>query len=109
MRISNGAGYGAVPGRPMKRTFTFEFEEDKANTLSYEVSLDEDERFESLVENETPILYMNRSAMLTMAKVLIKIAEGRYTEQFHVHLKKDFGEGPDALTIMLYPDGPRKE
>ena len=53
----------------MKKTFVYEFEEDKPNSLSYEVSLDEDERLESLVEDGTPILYMNRSAMLTMAKV----------------------------------------
>ena len=90
----------------MKKTFVFEFEEDKPNSLSYEVSLEEDERLESLVENGTPLLYMNRSAMLTMAKVLIKIAHGNHAEHFHVHLKRDFGEGPDALTIMLY-DGPK--
>lgn len=92
----------------MKKTFVFEFEEDKPNSLSYEVSLEEDERLESLVENGTPILYMNRSAMLTMAKVLIKIAHGNHAEQFHVHLKRDFGEGPDALTIMLH-DGPKEQ
>jgi hypothetical protein len=82
----------------------YEFEEDKPNSLSYELSLDGDERLESLLEDGTPILYMNRSAMLTMARVLIKIATGQHSEQFHVHLKKNFGEGPEALTIMLYPD-----
>jgi hypothetical protein len=92
----------------MKKTFTYEFEEDKPNTLSYDISMDEAECLESLVENGVPILYMNRSAMLTMAKLLIKMAGGSYLEQFHVHLKKDFGEGPDALTIMLYPDGPKE-
>ena len=91
----------------MKKTFTYEFEEDKPNSLRYELS--EDECFESLVENEVPVLYMNRSAMLTMAKLLIKMAGGSYSEQFHVHLSKDFGEGPDALTIALYPDNPKKK
>jgi hypothetical protein len=91
----------------MKKTFVFEFEEDKPNSLSYEVSLEEDERLESLVDNGTPILYMNRSAMLTMAKVLIKMAYGSHAEQFHVHLKRDFGIGPDAVTIMLY-EGPKE-
>ena len=87
----------------MKKTFLFEYEDDRPNSVTYDLSLEEDERLESLVENGTPVIYMNRSAMLTMAKLLIKIAEGQHTEQFHVHLKKDFGEGPDALTIMLYP------
>ena len=93
----------------MKKTFTYEFEEDKPNSLSYEISMDEDECLDSLVENGVPILYMNRSAMLTMAKLLIKMAGGSISEQFHVHLGKDFGGGPDALTIVLYPDSPKKK
>ena len=88
----------------MKKTFTYEYEEGRPGSLSYEISLEENERLETLVEDETPTLYLNRPAMLTLAKLLIKLAEGPYAEQFHVHLKKDFGEGPDALTVMLYPD-----
>ena len=72
--------------------------------MSYEVSLKENERLETLIEDGKSILYMNRPAMLTLAKLLIKLAESPQPEQFHVHLKKDFGEGPDALTVMLYPD-----
>ena len=93
----------------MKRTFTYEFEEGKPNTLRYEIRMDEDECLESLVENGVPILYMNRSAMLTVAKLLIKMAGGSYSEQFHIHLRKNFGEGPEALTIMLYPDSPKEQ
>jgi hypothetical protein len=93
----------------MKKTFTFEFEEERPNSLSYELSLEDDERLESRVENGAPILYLNRSAMLTMAKILIKIAKGAHSEQFHIHLRKDFrDDGPDALTIMLYPDSPKE-
>ncbi len=88
----------------MKKTFTYEFDEGQPGSLSYELSLEENERLETLVENGVPAIYMNRPAMLTLAKLLIKLAEGPYSEQFHVHLKKDFGESPDALTIMLYPD-----
>lgn len=88
----------------MKKTFTYEYEEGRAGSLSYDISLEENERLETLAENGAPILYMNRPAMLTLAKILIKLAEGPYSEKFHVHLKKDFGEGPDALTVMLYPD-----
>jgi hypothetical protein len=90
----------------MTRIFVYEFEEDKPNSLSYEVNVEEDERLESLVEGGAPILYMNRSAMLTMAKLLIKMAHGEHAEHFHIHLKKDFGEGPDVVTIMLY-EGPK--
>jgi hypothetical protein len=88
----------------MKKTFTYEYEEGRPGSLSYELSLEENEKLETLIEDGIPALYMNRPAMLTLAKLLIKLAEGPYSEQFHVHLKKNFGEGPDELTIMLYPD-----
>jgi hypothetical protein len=88
----------------MKKTFTYEYEEGDPGSLTYEISLGENERLETLVEDEKPILYMNRPAMVTLAKLLIKLAEGPYEEQFHIHLRKDFGEGPAALTVMLYPD-----
>ena len=38
----------------MKKTFNFEFEEEKHNRLTYECSLDEDERLETSVENGVP-------------------------------------------------------
>jgi hypothetical protein len=88
----------------MKKTFTYRFDEGRPGSLSYDLSLEENERIESLIENGAPTVYMNRAAMLTLAKLLIRFAEGPYPEQFHVHLTKNFGEGPDALTIMLYPD-----
>jgi hypothetical protein len=88
----------------MKKTFTYEYEEASPGSLSYEISLEENERLVTLVEDGKPILYMNRPAMLTLAKLLIKLAEGPYEEQFHLHLRRDFGDGPDALTVMLYPD-----
>ncbi len=88
----------------MKKTFIYEFDEGQPGTLSYELSLEENERLETLVEEGVPAIYMNRPAMLTLAKILIKLAEGPYSEQFHIHLKKNFGDDPDALTIMLYPD-----
>jgi hypothetical protein len=88
----------------MTKIFKYEFEEDPVNSLTYEVSLEEDERLDSRVEDGTPILYMNRRAMLTLAKLLIRMAESPHLEQFHVHLRRDFGEGPEVLNVMLYPD-----
>ena len=88
----------------MKRTFTYEYEDGQPGSLNYAISIDENERLETMVENGKPILYMNRPAMLTLAKLLIKFADSVLEEQFHVHLGKDFQEGSDELTIMLYPD-----
>lgn len=84
------------------KTFNFEFEEEKLNRLTYECSFDEDERLETSVENGVPFIYLNRSAMITMAKILIKMANGSYSNGFHLHLHKDFNEdAPDAVVLLL--------
>jgi hypothetical protein len=94
---------GPLPHNTMRK-FTFEFEEEAPGKLTFQLSMDENERLETRIEGGSAIVYLNRPAMLTLAKILVKIALGSYREQFHVHLKKNFCEDPDALTIMLYPD-----
>jgi hypothetical protein len=86
----------------MKKTFTFEYEEDQHNRLSYQMSLEEDERLASSVENGVPFIFLNRSGMITLAKTLIKMANGSYSEGFHVHLHKDFNvDLPECVVIVL--------
>jgi hypothetical protein len=90
----------------MKTRFQYEFEQDaQKDQITFEYSPDADEKLDTLTENGKPILYLNRPGMLTLAKILIKMAEGPYSEQFHVHLHKDFNADlPETLTVMLYPD-----
>ena len=86
----------------MKKTFTFEFEEEKANTLTYECSMAEDEKLSTSAENGGSTIYANRSALITLAKLLIKMAWGPHASGFHVHLHQDFNsELPDCLTVIL--------
>lgn len=86
----------------MKKTFTFEFEEEKANTLTYECSMAEDEKLSTSVENGVSTIYANRSALITLAKLLAKMALGSHAGGFHVHLHQDFNsELPDCLTVIL--------
>lgn len=87
----------------MKKQFQYEFEEDKKNRITFEYSAEADEKLDTLVENGVPILYLNRSGMITVAKTLIKMAFGPYDDGFHVHLTKDLNaELPDRLTVMLH-------
>lgn len=89
----------------MTKTFKFEFDEEKPNSLTYDVTLAENEKLDILLENGLPIVYLNRPAMLTLAKILIKMAMGSLTEGFHLHLRKDFNpDEADRLTLMLSPD-----
>jgi hypothetical protein len=86
----------------MKKTFTFEYDEERSDTLSYQVSLEEDEMLDSSVESGVPFVYLNRSAMVTLAKILIKMATGSYRDGFHVHLHKDFNsDAPESVVLLL--------
>lgn len=87
----------------MKKKFQFEFEEEKKNRITFEYSPQADEKLDTLVENEVPILYLNRPGMITLAKILIKMAVGPYDEAFHVELTKDFNADlPLRLIVMLH-------
>ena len=88
----------------MKR-FLYEFEQDAPNRISFEYSPNADEKLEATSENGTATLYLNRPAMLTLARTLIKMADGDYREGFHVHLHRDFNADlPDCLTVVLSQD-----
>lgn len=91
----------------MKKQFQFEFEEERQNRITFEYSPDADEKLDTLIENGVPILYLNRPGMITLAKILIKMAMGPYNDGFHVHLNKDLNADlPNRLTVMLHqPQG----
>lgn len=89
----------------MTKRFQFEFEQEGPNRISFEYSPNADEKLGVTSENGTAALYLNRPGMLTLARTLIKMAEGSYKEGFHVHLRKDFNADlPDCLTVVLSPD-----
>jgi hypothetical protein len=88
-----------------KKHFTYEFEQDGTNQISFDYSLKGDDKIDSGVESGTPVLYLNRPGMITLARTLIKMAAGDYRAGFHVHLRKNFNADlSDALTIILSPD-----
>lgn len=88
-----------------KKRFVYEFEEEPANRISFDYSPLADDKIDSTVENDTPFLYLNRPAMITLARTLIKIAMGDHQAGFHVHINKDFNADlPECLTILLSPD-----
>ncbi len=82
----------------MKRTFSYEFENESANTLTYECSPTEDEKLDCRMEEGELALYMNPSAMMTLAKMLVKMSSGTYAGGFHVHIGKDFN--PDNRHVL---------
>lgn len=85
------------------KSFNFEFEEERPNHITFEYSPDGDEELDTLVENGVPILYANRPALLTLAKLFVKMALGEYKDGFHLHLRKDLNaDEQDRLIVMLH-------
>ena len=86
----------------MTKQFTYEYEDDGKNRITFNYSPEGDEKMDTSVENGIPFLYLNRSAMLTLAKTLIKVATGTYSEGFHMHLNKDLNaDEPERLVVLL--------
>jgi hypothetical protein len=89
----------------VKRVFKYEFEQNRHNSISYEFSPEEDEKMDLFMVEGTPFLHLNRSGMLMLAQILIKIAHGDLDDGFHVHLKKDFNDDlPERLVLGLSSD-----
>ena len=86
----------------MSKQFTYTYDENARDRISFDYSPEADEKLSSSVENGVPFIYLNRSGMITLARILIKIANGSYTEGFHVHLHKDFNaDEPENLVLLL--------
>jgi hypothetical protein len=86
----------------MPQRFEYVFEELKHNHITFDYAPDEDEVLEVVAENGNPILYLNRSGLLTLAKLLVKMSLGPYTNGFHIHLNGNFNaDEPESLTAML--------
>jgi len=89
-------------GVGMRKQFTYTYDEDGNNRISFEYSPEADEKLASSVVNGVPFIYLNRSGMITLARILIKMANGSYSEGFHVHLRKDFNaDAPESLVLLL--------
>ena len=87
------------------KNYSFEFDTERRNRLTFEYSPDADERLDMNVQAGIPCLLLNRSAMITLAQTVIKFAHGAFTDGFHVHLQKDINaDAPERLTIFLPSD-----
>jgi hypothetical protein len=93
----------------MKKVFHFEFDDESAaesgskhDGITYGCSAAEDERLRIEMVDGVPFILANRSGLLTLAKILVKIALSKYRDGFHVHLYRDFNaDAPVVLTVGL--------
>jgi len=84
-------------------TFTFTIPENEKDRISFDYDDEARERFDVRVEVDQTYLFANREGMITLAKLLLKMAHGAYSDGFHVHLRKDFNaDNSEVLTIGLF-------
>jgi len=79
--------------------------------LEYEASEDEDTIVYEIVgepkggteiEKGVPAIYVNRAAARFLARVFAQLAEGQFTDGFHLHLGENFDpEAMETLRIVL--------
>jgi hypothetical protein len=94
---------------PMK-TFNFEFEDERRNHITFDYSPEDDEELDTLVEHGVPVLSANRPALLSLAKLFVRMALGEYSDGFHVHLRKDLNaDEEDRLIVMLHSSDTGKQ
>lgn len=91
----------------MPQKFEYEFEELKNNHITFEYGPDGDEALQVTTVNGTPMICLNRSGMLALAKFLIKMGIGPYSDGFQVHLYSDFdADKPECLIVGLMDKEP---
>jgi hypothetical protein len=68
----------------MNREFHLEFDDESSDRdLTYEAAADGSDRLTMTVSNGVPTLWANPSGMLVLARILIQMALGDYTNGFH--------------------------
>ena len=86
----------------MQKRFEYTYEDESARSkMTFDYGPDGAElvRF-GQVDGES-YLSANRSGFLALAKLFIKLAEGSYTEGFHLHLAEDFAGSDSGKTLII--------
>ena len=78
--------------------FQCDFDDLGPETIKYEVTGPPTETACTVIEDGTPVLYLNRGACKLLADIFAKLALGTYADGFHVHLRKNFD--PDEIEML---------
>ena len=92
-----------------KQHFVCEFEDLGPSEIRYEVTGPPVQRAMTTIEEQVPVLYLNKGACRLLAEIFAKLAMGSYSEGFHVHLGKDCDpEREEMLRVILAFEGAAK-
>ena len=85
---------------PVKH-FAFQFEDAGSSSLSY--TIDAADKLSIDTDYDTcPVLYLNKTGCVFLAKILLQMGLGSVKSGFHLHLGKNFDpEKPEILRIVV--------
>ena len=85
--------------------FVYDIASNEHNKITFDYDEEARERLDAKLKGDTLSVFANREGMITLAKLLLKMAYGSYSDGFHVHLRKDFNaDNPEILTVVLSRD-----
>jgi hypothetical protein len=85
----------------MDKRFEFTFKDESArNTISFDYE-NYEERLVLRTEGDVVYLEANPEALLTLAKLMIKMALCDYSNGFHVHVPEDFDASKPGKQICI--------
>jgi hypothetical protein len=86
----------------MNKKFEYVFTDESPRTISFDYDEKSEEKMSVVVENGTCVIYANQFALLTLAKVLVKMGLCGYQKGFHIHIGEDFDvDNPECLRVIL--------
>ncbi|NDC83754.1 hypothetical protein EB093_08880 [bacterium] len=88
-------------GKKMEKIFTYSFkDESEQGAITFEYNDKVDEKLSVSMLNTTPMITVNQSGALALAKLFLKMALGEYKDGFHTHVSQDFdADKSEALII----------
>jgi hypothetical protein len=80
----------------------FEYHPDDAGPARLDFEVPAQARLACELDSGTPVVYINKSGSLALAKVLVQLGSSQHATGFHVHLGRDLDpEAPEAIRIVL--------
>jgi hypothetical protein len=83
----------------MKRSFSFEFEDNRKNSCSFTFS--DKDKIDTELFAGVPSIYLSKSSCLVLAKILIQMGSIDYSEGFHVHIEQNFDSDKKELFRLI--------
>jgi hypothetical protein len=82
----------------MKKTYSFEYEDNSPKELTYETT--GHEKLTVTAEGGQVFVFGNSAGLVTLGKLLLQLGESELPAGFHIHVRRNFDyDQPDAICV----------